>query len=164
MVESIPQRSFENFCLKEGITRHFTISRKAQQNGVAERMNRTLLEKARCMRLFAGLSKLFWAEAVNTACYLVNKSPSTALGLKTLKKIWSGKPVDYSDLHIFGCPVYVLLQDEQRTKLDAKSKQCIYLGYKVGVKGFKVWDPNTKKSELYRNVIFDEASMLKKIQ
>lgn len=77
-----------------------------QQNGVAERMNKTLLERARCMLSNAGLSKEFWAEVVNMACYLVNWSPSTAIELQTLVDVWSGTPTDYSDLRIFGCPAY----------------------------------------------------------
>ena len=131
-------KEFEEFCAQEGITRHFSIPGTPQQNGVAERMNRTLLERARCMRLFANLPKQFWAEAVSTTCYLVNRSPSTSLELKSPQEVWTGKPVNYSDIHVFGCPVYVLLQEDQRTKLDAKSRKCIYLGQKAGVKGFKL--------------------------
>ncbi|KAK8938897.1 hypothetical protein KSP39_PZI010824 [Platanthera zijinensis] len=153
---------FQEYCNQEGITRHLTIPGTPQQNGVAERMNRTLLERARCMRLFADLPRSFWAEAINTACYLVNRSPSMSLNLKSPQEVWLGRPVDYSDIHIFGCPVYTLVQDSEKTKLDAKSKRCIYLGRKTGTKGFKLWNPDTKKVEVRRDVIFDEASMLKK--
>ncbi|KAK8953905.1 hypothetical protein KSP39_PZI002955 [Platanthera zijinensis] len=155
---------FQAYCDQEGITRHLTIPGTPQQNGVAERMNRSLLERARCMRLFAGLPKYFWAEAINTTCFLVNRSPSMSLNLKSPQEIWLDKPVDYSDIHIFGCPVYTLVQDSERTKLDAKSKKCIYLGRKAGTKGFKLWNPDTKKVEVRRDVIFNEASMLKKSQ
>ncbi|PKA55182.1 Retrovirus-related Pol polyprotein from transposon TNT 1-94 [Apostasia shenzhenica] len=157
-------KEFQDFCLKEGITRHFTIPNTPQQNGVAERMNRTLLERERCMRLFAGLSKSFWAESVNTTYYLVNRSPSLALELKSPEEVWLGKPVDYSNLHIFSCPVYILLQDTERTKLDSKSKRCIFMGYASDVKWYKVWDPNTRKSELCKDIRFDETSMFKKSQ
>jgi hypothetical protein len=71
--------AFLEFCKTEGITRHFTVKGTPQQNGVVERMNRTLLEKARCMRLNAGLPKSFWAEAVNYACFITNRSPSQQL-------------------------------------------------------------------------------------
>ena len=63
-----------------------------QKNGVAERMNMTLLERARCMLSNAGLSKCFWAETVNTACFLVNRSPSTVINFKTPEEVWSGTP------------------------------------------------------------------------
>ena len=69
-------------------------------HGVAERMNQTLVQRARCMRIDAGLSKQFWVEAVNTAAYLVNKSPSTAIDFKTPQEVWSGKPSNYSGLKI----------------------------------------------------------------
>ena len=65
---------FNQFCKDAGIARHHTIRYTPQQNGVAERMNQTLLERARCMLSNAGLEKRFWAEAVNTACYLINHS------------------------------------------------------------------------------------------
>ena len=68
---------FNQFCKDAGIARHHTIRYTPQQNGVAERMNQTLLERARCMLSNAGLEKRFWAEAVNTACYLINLGPHT---------------------------------------------------------------------------------------
>ncbi|KAL4324482.1 hypothetical protein GQ457_11G027590 [Hibiscus cannabinus] len=74
---------FDDFCRNEGIKRQFTTIYTPQQNGVAERMNRTLLERTRAMLRSAGLEKAFWVEAVNTACYLVNRAPSTAIELKT---------------------------------------------------------------------------------
>ena len=75
--------------------------------GVAERMNKTLLEKIRCMLSNAGLPKNFLAEALEYTCYLVNKLPSSAIGGKTPLKVWSRKAAqDYDSLRVFGCPVY----------------------------------------------------------
>ena len=59
----------------------------------------------------AGLSKEFWAEAVNMDCYLINRSPSIAIDLKTPIEVWSGAPADYSNLRIFGCPAYAHIDD-----------------------------------------------------
>ncbi|PAM64485.1 hypothetical protein CEJ63_19730, partial [Acinetobacter baumannii] len=73
-------KSFREVCQDAGIVRHFTVRHTPQQNGVAERMNRTLLEKVRCMLSNAGLGKEFWAEAVTYACHLINRLPSTAIG------------------------------------------------------------------------------------
>jgi transposase InsO family protein len=89
-------REFDAFCNNEGIVRHRTCTGTPQQNGIAERMNRTLCDKARSMLSHSGLGKDFWAEAINTACYLVNRSPSTAIECKTPFEIWSGLPADYS--------------------------------------------------------------------
>ena len=70
---------FNRFCEVEGISRHRTILKTPQQNGVAERMNKTLLARARCMLSNEGLSKDFWAEVVSTACFMVNCSVSTSV-------------------------------------------------------------------------------------
>ena len=74
---------FSEYCKTSGIQRHRTVRKTPQQNGVAERMNRTLLDKSRCMLFNAGLPKTFWEEAVMTAAYLVNRCPSSAIEFKT---------------------------------------------------------------------------------
>jgi len=78
---------FLTFCRQAGIQRHFTVEHTPQQNGAAEWMNRTLLERTRTMLRTTGLAKSYWAEVVKTACYVINRSPSTAIGLKTPIKI-----------------------------------------------------------------------------
>ncbi|KAH9699234.1 Integrase catalytic domain-containing protein [Citrus sinensis] len=142
---------FLAFCKQEGIQRQFTVAYTPQQNGVAERMNRTLTERIRAMLKTAGLPNSFWAEAAKTACYIVNRSPSTAIGLKTAMEMWTGKPADYSYLHAFGCPVYVMYNAQERTKLDPKSRRCIFLGYADGVKGYRLWDPTAHKIVISRD-------------
>ena len=104
-------------------------------------MNRTIAERAWCLILNAGLENKLWVEVVNMACYLINRSPRAALGGKVVKEVWTGSAVDYSDLRVFGCPAYVHIPNEERSKLDVKSGQCIFLGYQKGVKGFRLWDP-----------------------
>eukprot|EP00253_Pinus_taeda_P033931 PITA_33931 len=116
-------KEFENYCKDAGIERHKTIVYTPQQNGVAERMNRTLLERARSMLSNAGLQKELWIEAVATACYVINRSPSTAIGCKIPQEVWKGHPCDYSKLRVFGCDAYALVPKHQRTKLDPKSKK-----------------------------------------
>ena len=108
-------------------------------------MNRTLMEKARSMLSGTGLGQEFWAEAVETACYLVNRSPSSALEDKTPHEVWTGKKPSLSDLRIFGCDAYVHVPKEKRTKLDNKSERCIFIGYKDGLKGYKLWNLETRK-------------------
>ncbi|GJZ10826.1 gag-pol polyprotein [Tanacetum coccineum] len=83
---------FDTFCKQEGIKTQFTMAYTPKHNGVAERMNRTLLERARAMLETATLGKSFWVEAVNTACYVINCLPSTAIELKTPIEMWMGKP------------------------------------------------------------------------
>uniref|UniRef100_A0A2N9FN54 Integrase catalytic domain-containing protein n=1 Tax=Fagus sylvatica TaxID=28930 RepID=A0A2N9FN54_FAGSY len=152
---------FLKFCEEHGIKRHFTVRKTPQQNGVAERLNKTITETARCLRLNTELPKIFWAEAVDMACYIINRSPRVALDGKVAEEVWTGQEVDYSFMRIFGCPAYVHISGEDRSKLDPKSKKCIFLGFKKGVKGYKLWDPVAQKVVISRDVVFDEKSMTK---
>ena len=152
---------FLKFCEEHGIKRHFTVQKTPQQNGVVERLNRTITETARCLRLNAGLPKVFWAEVVNMACYIINRSPRVALDGKVAEEVWIGQEVDYSFMRIFGCLTYVHISSEDRSKLDPKSKKCIFFNYEKGVKGYKLWDPVAQKVMISRDVIFDEKSMTK---
>ena len=134
---------FIAFCKQESIQRQFTVVYTPPQNGVAEWMNRTLLERSRAMLKTIGVAKSSWVD--KTACHVINRSPSTVIGLKTPIEMWNGKPVDYSSLHVFGCPTYVMFNSKKKPKLDPKSKKCIFLGYADSVKGYRLWDPTTHK-------------------
>ncbi|KAL0336281.1 UNVERIFIED_CONTAM: hypothetical protein Sradi_4840000 [Sesamum radiatum] len=127
-------------------------------------MNRSLIEKARCLRLNAGFPKSFWAEAVSMACYLINRSPRALLGKKVAKEVCTGNLVDFDGLWIFGCSAYVNVPSDERLKLDLKSKYCIFLGYKKCVKCYKFWDLVARKIVISRDVVFDEQSMLQQHQ
>ncbi|KAG8489513.1 hypothetical protein CXB51_017534 [Gossypium anomalum] len=148
---------FNRLCKSEGIVRHLTVRHTPQQNGVAERMNRTIMEKVRCMLSNANLPKSFWAEAASTACFLINRSPSVAIEKETPQEVWSGNPANYSDLKIFGCPAYAHVNNG---KLEPRSIKCVFLGYKAGVKGYKLWCPENRKVVISRDVVFDETAML----
>ena len=119
-------------------------------------MNISITERARCLRLNAGLPKCFWAEAVSMACYLINRSPRASLGGKVTEEVWKGKPIDLGNLKIFGCPTNVHISSDERSKLNPKSKKCIFIGYVKGVKGYKFWDPVAKKMVISRDAIFYE--------
>ncbi|KAH9695610.1 hypothetical protein KPL71_022838 [Citrus sinensis] len=152
-------KDFENFCKSKGIARHRTVRNTPQQNGLAERMNRTLIEKVRCMLLTANLSKHFWAEVVNTAVYLINRSPSSTLDFKTPQEVWSGKPPNLSNLRVFGCPAYAHIS---QGKLEPRVVKGYFIGYPEGIKGYKIWCLNGKPSRtlISRDVVFDEEAML----
>ena len=92
-------------------------------------MNRTLTERIRVILRTVDLPNSFWAEAAKTTCYIVNRSSSTIIGLKTAVEMWIGKPSDYSYLHAFRCPMYVMYNVEERIKPDLKSRRNIFLGY-----------------------------------
>ncbi|KAH9684692.1 DNA (cytosine-5)-methyltransferase [Citrus sinensis] len=152
-------KEFEDFCKSKGIARHRTVTYTPQQNGLVERMNRTIIERVRCMLLNTNLSKGFWAEVVTTAAYLINRSPSSALGFKTPQELWSGKPPDLTNLRIFGCPAYAHIK---QGKLEPRAVKGYFLGYPEGIKGFKIWTLNGKPSRILisRDVTFDKEQML----
>ena len=152
---------FREFCANNGIKMEKTVPMTPQQNGVAERMNRTLNERARSMRMHAGLPKMFWAEAVNTAAYLINRGPSIPLDGKIPEEVWSGKEVNLSHLRVFGCISYVHIDSAERSKLDAKSNKCVFVGYGGDEFGYRFWDYENRKIIRSRDVIFNENVMYK---
>jgi hypothetical protein len=108
------------------------------------------------------LGQEFWAEVVGTTCYLVNRSPSSALDDKTPHEVWTGKKPSLQHLRVFGCDAYVHVPKENRSKLDKKVEKCIFIGYKDGVKGYKLWNPETKKIVYSRDVVFREVKDVSK--
>src|SRR5271168_1572192 len=156
MVKSFCSKEFEKFCKKCGIAPQKTTPYTPHQNGVAERMNKTLMERERSMLSGSGLGQEFWAEAVDTACYLINRPPSSELEDKTPQEVWTSKKPSLSHLRVFGCDAYVHVPKEKRTKLDSKYEKCIFIGYKDGLKGYKLWNPVTRKVVYSRDVVFRE--------
>lgn len=152
---------FKKFCYEHGIRMERTVPGTPQHNGVAERMNRTLTERARSLRVQSGLPKNFWAEAVNTSAYLINRGPSVPLEHKIPEEVWSGKEVKLSHLRVFGCVAYVHISDQGRNKLDPKSKKCTFIGYGEDEFGYRLWDDENKKMVRSRDVIFNERVMYK---
>ncbi|MCF8704093.1 hypothetical protein L3055_11205, partial [Corynebacterium sp. MC-02] len=122
-------KQFDAYCRSYGIQHEKTIPCTPQHNGVAERMNRTIMERVRSMLSMAKLPKPFWGEAVRAACYLINRSPSVPLDFKVPEKLWSGKDPSYSHLRVFGCLAYAHVSKELKQKLDARTTPCIFIGY-----------------------------------
>jgi hypothetical protein len=104
----------------------------------------------------AWMSKRFWAEVANTACYLINRSPSIPLNKKTAIEVWSSTLANYSWLKVFGCTAYAHVDNG---KLEPRAIKCIFLCYGSGVKKYKLWNPETKKTFMSRSVVFNESVM-----
>ena len=120
------------------------------------------MENARSMLNGTGLGQELWEEAVETACYLVNRSPSSALEDKTPHEVWTGKKPSLSHLVVFGCDAYVHAPKEKRTKLYNKYERCIFIGYKDGLKGYNIWNPKTRKVVYSQDVVFSEVKYVVK--
>ena len=131
---------FSEYCATQGIRMEKTIPRTPQQNGVAERMNRTLNEHARSMRLHAELPKTFWADAVSTAAYLINREPLVPIKFRLPEEVWSSKEVKFCHLKVFGCVYYIHIDSDTYSKLDAKSKIYFFIDYGDEKFGYRFWD------------------------
>jgi hypothetical protein len=104
----------------------------------------------------ANMGRQFWDDAASAICYLINRSPSIAIEKKTPMEIWSSSPSDYSHLKVFSCTAYAHVDNG---KLEYKVAKCVFLGYGLGVKRYKLWNLETKKSMLSRSVVFNESEM-----
>jgi len=115
------------------------------------------MERERSMLSGARLGQEFWVEVVETSCYLVNRSPLSLLEDKTQQEVWTGKKPSLSHLRVFGCDACVHVAKDKRTKLDNKFEKCIFIGYKEGLKGYKLWNLVTRKVFYSQDVVFREV-------
>jgi len=115
------------------------------------------MERARSMLSGARLGQEFWEEAVDTARYLVDRSPSSTLEDKTSQEMWTGKKPSLLHLRVFGCDAYVHVPKEKQTKLDSKSEKCIFIRYKDVLKGYKIWNLVIRKVVYNRDVVFRDV-------
>jgi len=153
--------AFEHYLQQRGIVHQRSAPYTPQQNGVAERSNRSVMEMARAMMHHAHLDYTFWVEAVGAAAYVKNRCAHRALpaGI-TPEEAYSGVKPDVGNLRVFGCDAYLLVPEELRHKLESKSHRCVFLGYTMEPGTFRFWDPQRKRVIASRNVIFNEVSFL----
>lgn len=142
----------ENYLAMEGIIHQKTTAYTPEQNGVCERANRTVVEKARCLLFDAKLEKKFWAEAAHTAVYLKNRSVSSSLVNKTPYEAWYGKKPDMGHIRLFGSLVMAHIPKERRLKWDKKAEQYILIGFSENVKGYRLYDPRKNCVTVKRDV------------
>ena len=146
---------FSDFCDENGIRRELTAPYSPEQNGVAERKNRIVVKMARCMLKEKKLPNQFWGEAVATAVYLLNISPTKAVLNQTPYEAWKGRAPRVSHLKVFGCVAYALVNI--RSKLDEKSVKCIFIGNCAQSKAYLLYNPLSGKVLVSRNVEFNET-------
>ncbi|GJS53338.1 putative ribonuclease H-like domain-containing protein [Tanacetum coccineum] len=144
------------FCGSKGIKREYSNARTPQQNGVAERKNRTLIEAARTMLADSFLPNTFWAEAVSTACYVLNRVLVTKPHNKTPYELITGKIPIISYIRPFGCHVTILNTIDHLGKFDGKSDEGFLVGYSLQSKAFRVYNLETKRVEENLHITFLE--------
>lgn len=147
----------KSWCKNRGIIIDSTIPYTPQLNGRAERLNRTIMDKARSLLFDSGLDKKFWGEAAYVSTYLINRSPTQSIEVTPAEK-WFNKKPDLSRLQIFGCDAYAKVLGHLK-KLDERSKKYIFIGY--GLNGYRLWDNEKKKIVTYRDVVFKKPSKIK---
>eukprot|EP00253_Pinus_taeda_P009048 PITA_09048 len=149
-------KEFDRYCSENGIRREKTVPGTPQENGVSKRMNKTIMERARCMRLHARLPLQFWADVVDIVVYIINRGPSSSLDGGIPEEAWTCKMVNYSFLKTFGCEAFVHINKENRTKPEAKSKKCTFIGYGFNEFCYHLYDYENHKIIRSRDVVFNE--------
>ncbi|GJV25822.1 putative ribonuclease H-like domain-containing protein [Tanacetum coccineum] len=149
-------RDINEFCGLKGIKREYSNARTPQQNGVAERKNRTLIEAARTMLADSFLPNTFWAEAVSTACYVLNRVLVTKPHNKTPYELLTGKTPIISYIRPFGCHVTILNTIDHLGKFAGKSDEGFLVGYSLQSKAFRVYNLITKRVEENLHIKFLE--------
>lgn len=149
------------YLIQHGIIHLSSCVDTPQQNGVAERKNRHLLEVARSLMFATHVPKIFWGDALLTAAYLINRMPSKVLKFQTpcqtlLQLFPHTRFISFIDPKVFGCTAFVHLHSQHLSKLDPKSVKCIFIGYSSHQKGYKCYSPATRKIYNSMDVTFFE--------
>nr|GEV24939.1 hypothetical protein [Tanacetum cinerariifolium] len=144
------------FCQMKGIKREFSVARTSQQNGVAKRKNRTLIEAARTTLADLLLPTTFWAEAVNTACYVQNRVLVTKPHNKTPYELLIGISPNINFMKPFGYPVTILNTLDHLGKFKGMTDEGFLVGYSVNSKAFRVFNSKTRKVEENLHIKFLE--------
>lgn len=150
---------FDQYLKSEGIRHELTVPKSPQQNRVAERLNRTLVEMTRSMLAGSGIPQKLWAETLSTAVYLRNCSPTKAVKSVTPFEAFHGRKPDVGHLRVFGCVCYAHIAKDERKKLDVIARRCILVGYGSEVKGYRLYDPDRKKVFFSWDVRFNESEV-----
>lgn len=148
----------KRFCSDKGIVMQTTVPYSPELNGVAERMNRTLVDKARTILIDSNLSKNLWGEAIYFSAYVTNRSPTASLQV-TPSEMWEMRKPNVQNLRVFGSTAYAHIPKQIRTKLEPKGKKLRMVGYSPS--GYRLWDEDQQKVVIERNVLFFEEDFEK---
>jgi len=160
--EEYINKDFTHFRTREGIRREWTAPYKPEQNGVAERKNRTIVEATTAMLYDQDMPKFLWAEACNTAVYVQNRAPHRALGKITPKSVFTGKKPKVSNFRRFGSLAYYHIPEEKRKKLDQTAEKGYLVGYSEKDKAYRVYLPGNRKIVIQPDVKLMEDRAFRK--
>jgi len=154
---------FDEYCRQQDIRHQKTPPKTPQLNCLAEKMNMTLMERVRCLLSEVKLLGFFWDEALYIVAHVINLSPIVVLQDDVPDKVWYGKDVSYSHLRVFGCKAFVHVPKDERSKLDAKTRDCIFIGYGHDEFAYRFYDHVEKNLVRSRDVIFVEDQIIEDI-
>jgi len=150
---------FEHFCEKHGINHNFSAPRTPQRKDVVERKNKSLEELARTMLNENSLPMYFWADAVNTTCYVLNRVLIRLILKKTPYELFKGRRPALSHLKVFGCKCFILNNGKESLgKFDAKVDEGVFLGYATQSRAYRVYNKRLMSVEESMHVVFDETN------
>lgn len=150
-------RKMSDYLAVRGIKQETTAPYTPEQNGKAERDNRTIVERARTMLHAKGLPTSLWAEAVNTAVYVLNRTVSPPCEMTPYEQ-WTGKQPNIKHLRIFGTKAFVHVPKMFTKKFDLRAKRTILVGYESDSENYRVYNMDTKRVSVARNVTFNERA------
>ncbi|GJT63948.1 putative ribonuclease H-like domain-containing protein [Tanacetum coccineum] len=137
-------KEMNQFCEMKDILRLFSVAKTPQQNGVAERRNKKLIEVSRTMLADSKLPTIFWAEAVNNVCYVQNRVLVVKPHNKTPYEVFQGRTPNLSFMRPFGCSVTILNTIDHLGKFDGKADEGFFIGYSLNNKSFRVFNSRTR--------------------
>ena len=149
---------FVNFLQHNGIKRRVSCPHTPQQNGIAERKHRHIVETAMSMMHGSNLPVSLWTEAFHSTVHVINRLPMSILENKSPYFSLFGIQPDYHELRVFGSVCYVHIDSSLRHKFQDKALKCRFIGYAEDYKGYRCYDPLSKRVKISRNVIFDEMN------
>ena len=153
--------NFEMFCEKFGNQHNFSAPRTPQQNRAVERKNRALEEIARTLLNETNLPKYFWIDAVNTACYVLNRVLIGSVLKKTPYELFKGRKPNISHFRVFGCQCFILNNgNDNLSKFDSKADEGIFLGYSSQSHAYRASNKRTMLIEETIHITFDETCLL----
>ena len=152
--EEYTSRKFEDYLRKKGVRNERTVPKTPEQNRVADRMNRALVETVRAILSDSKLPKKFGTEALSTVSYVRNRSPSSVVQVMTPYEVWKGYKPNAKHLCIFGCSAYVQIPKDGRSKMDPKAKKSIFLGYGIV---YRLFDTETLRVFHSRDLLFNDS-------
>jgi hypothetical protein len=152
--EQVPNRFLE----EEGIKHEFSSPYTPQQNGVVERKNRNLLDMAKTMVDEYKTPDRFWAKAINTACYSINRLYLHRILKKTSYELLTGKKPNVSYFRVFGSKCFILIKRGWKSKFSYKAIEGFLLGYDSNITTYRVFNKSTGLVEVSCDIVFDETN------